>query len=512
MAYEIFGAIRIGSLRQELCIYQIGPSSRMKLLDRAAAVLPLGAETVSRRQLSAKSVEELCAVLSGFLEVMKSYKTGAFRAYATMALRDASNVDIVIDQIKVRTGIQVSVISNSEQRFLNYKALAAQNDAFDETIRTGTMIVDAGYGSMQFSLFDKGTLVSTENIPLGPMRLLNTFREMRFTDEQLREHVAELAEVELGNYKKLYLKNREIEHIVGIGETVNELFTKGGGLGTKAQHLAAEDALSLCRRICCMTADELDALFSGGREYAQLMLATAIACERMIRKIGCRDLWFPRTHFCDGVAAEYAEKQKYLKLSHNFENDIVAEARNMAKRYRVGAEHADMVERYVLAVFDAVRKISGLSRRDRLLLQIAAILHTCGKFISIKNGTECSYQVIRNTEMIGLSHAERELIAETVRYHTGEFDYHEAARIGNPVRMAKMTAILSLANALDRSHKGQLQDVRAHVDETAGEFVIMTGCAEDLTLERLSIRQRGAFFEEIYGLRPVLHQKKGSMT
>ena len=30
MAYELFGAIRIGSVEQELCIYEIGPSKGVR--------------------------------------------------------------------------------------------------------------------------------------------------------------------------------------------------------------------------------------------------------------------------------------------------------------------------------------------------------------------------------------------------------------------------------------------------------------------------------------------------
>jgi exopolyphosphatase/guanosine-5'-triphosphate,3'-diphosphate pyrophosphatase len=40
------------------------------------------------------------------------------------------------------------------------------------------------------------------------------------------------------------------------------------------------------------------------------------------------------------------------------------------------------------------------------------------------------------------------------------------------------------------------------------ELVISTDYAGDVTLERLSIASRGDFFEEIFGIRPVLKQKK----
>ena len=508
MAYEIFGAIRIGSIQQELCIYEISPSKGIRLLDRAVAMLALGNDTVSKGHLSNERVDELCRLLNDFAGVMRAYKTDACRAYATMALRDAANAPIVIDQIKVRTGLTVSIISNSEQRFINYKALALESRSFDEIIRTGTMIVDSGYGSLQLSLFDKEALVTTENMPLGAVRLLNSFRDMRFTDEQLKEHVAEIADVELDNYKKLYLKNYEVENLVAIGDNVTQLLLHGNKKNLPDTFLSAEEALQTCRTIRTLRLDALETMFSGGREYARLILVTALVFERLLERLGCRRVYVPGTCFCDGIAAEYAEKQKLIKLGHNFENDIVAEARNMAKRYRCNTEHAAAVEQCALTLFDAVRRQGGLSRRDRLLIQIAAILHTCGKFISMKNDSICSFHIINNTEMIGISHEERKMIAAVVLYHSKGYDYEAAEKIGAPVRIAKLTAIMSLANALDRSHCGKLAGVKIRADEKTGELVISANREGDLTLERLALESSSEFFEELFGLKPVLRQKQ----
>lgn len=98
---------------------------------------------------------------------MKGYKVQAYRAYATSALRDARNNQIVLDHIKVRTDLDVKIISNSEHRFISYKAIAAKDAEFNKIIQKGTAIVDAGFGSLQLTLFDKENLVTTQNLPWG---------------------------------------------------------------------------------------------------------------------------------------------------------------------------------------------------------------------------------------------------------------------------------------------------------------------------------------------------------
>lgn len=56
--------------------------------------------------------------------------------------------------IKNRTGLDIEVLSNSEQRFLDYKAIASKGEGFQKIIEKGTAIVDIGGGSVQISLFD----------------------------------------------------------------------------------------------------------------------------------------------------------------------------------------------------------------------------------------------------------------------------------------------------------------------------------------------------------------------
>ena len=74
------------------------------------------------------------------------------------------------------------------------------------------------------------------------------------------------------------------------------------------------------------------------------------------------------------------------------------------------------------------------------------------------------------------------------------------------VRMLKMAAILRLANGMDRSHLQRIQDVRVTVKDN--ELKIMANTIYDITLEQGLMENRAHFFEQIFGLRPVLRQKR----
>ena len=159
-----------------------------------------------------------------------------------------------------------------------------------------------------------------------------------------------------------------------------------------------------------------------------------------------------------------------------------------------------------------MRKYHGLGKRERLLLQISAILHDCGKYISMSVPGECSYNIIMSTEIIGLSHMEREMVANIVRFNTKELVSYERFQ-GHLTEQAylivmKLTALLRLANALDRSHKQKINHMKISMKNQ--QLLVVIDTMEDITLEKERFEQKADFFEEIYGIRPILKQKRGA--
>ena len=512
MAVDTFAAINVGSFELELGIYEISARSGIRQIDRMRHVISLGSETYKNGKISYGMVEELCQVLGDFSAVMKTYRVKDYRAYATSAMREARNSQIVIDQIRVRTGIEVRIISNSEQRFLSYKAVASRDAEFDKNIRSGTAIVDVSFGSMQISLFDKNLLISTQNLPLGVLRIRGLLSPVRTTLEKNRELIAEMVDNELFNYKKMYLKDRQIQHVIGIGEIILYMF-RFENRGAAMERVSREEFDAFYERLSRMSESEMEEHFGVNSEYAALLMPGAIIYKKIMELSGAEMLWIPGIRLCDGIAAEYAMDSKKLRLKHNFDNDIITASRNMAKRYRCQSSHAEAVEKYALEIFDVMKKYHGMGARERLLLQIAVILHACGKFISVKNSNECAYNIIMSTEIIGISHPERVMIADIVRYNIRDFDYNmvreETGMAENrdaTILTAKLTAILRLANSMDRGQRQKLKNCRITVKN--GKLIVSTEYPGDITLEAMSFEQKAEFFEEIFGIRPVLKQKR----
>ena len=519
MAIKLFAAIDVGSFELELGIYEVSAKYGIRLVDHVRHVIALGRDTYNDGKISYELVDEMCRVLKEFADIMKSYRVEDYRAYATSAMREAKNNQIVLDQIRVRTGIEVQIISNSEQRFISYKAIASRDAEFNKIIQKGTAIVDVGFGSMQISLFDKEALVSTQNMLLGVLRIREMMSNIQANVNMENTLIEEMVDNELLTFKKMYLKDREIKNLIGIGECILYL-SRGSESERRVERITADEYKKFFDSLVEMPLYQLEEQFGVNNEYAALLVPAAIIYRRVLELTGAEMFWIPGIRLCDGIAASYAEEGKAVKFSHDFTEDILAASRNMAKRYKCHAPHTLDMEKHVLNIFDTMKRYHGMGKRERLLLQIAAILHACGKFIGMKNSGESAYNIIMSTEIIGLSHMEREIIANVVRYNSMAFDYNKVAFNDDLFRdsrgelshnditilIAKLTAILRLSNALDRSHKQKLSDCRMNVKED--KLLVTTSYSGDITLEAVAFEQKADFFEEIFGIRPVLKQKR----
>ena len=518
MAVTTFAAIDVGSYDLQLAIYQISQKNRIACLDHVRKTVAAGTDTYSEGKISYQMIDEMCGILRDFIGIIHEYQVKDYRAYATSALREAENSQLVLDQIRVRTGIQVRILSNSEQRFLCYKAIAIKENEFQKIIKKGTAIVDVGSGSTQLSLFDKDALVTTQYLQLGAVRIREILGHLDHDDYETRTLIQELVDNDIDTFRKMFLKDREIRNLIATGICalyLNRMKGMGNGaennVENSADKVTAGEFMDFYSRIELMDYEQIALDMDIPVEHAYLMKPSAMIYKKMIEVTGAELLWIPGVNLCDGIVAEYGEEKRLIRFPHDFTEDILVAARNISKRYMGNKKHNQSLEKLVLNIFDSMKKYHGLGRRERLLLQLSAILHDCGKYISMRDPAESSYHIVMATEIIGISHREREIVAYIVKYNTGRYEYE---KIMNEVRnqetsiiIAKLVAIMRVANAMDRSHKQKFDNVKITLKNQ--KLIITTDSAEDIALEQALFVKKADFFEEVYGIRPVLKRRKG---
>ena len=76
---------------------------------------------------------------------------------------------------------------------------------------------------------------------------------------------------------------------------------------------------------------------------------------------------------------------------------------------------------------------------------------------------------------------------------------------GDRITTAKLVAIFRLANALDKSRKQKLKDIKVRLKND--KLIISSQSGENFYLEMWAFRQCAPFFKEVFGYEPELSVK-----
>lgn len=512
MSLRTFAAIDVGSFELTMKIFEYPGKNEIREIDCISRRLELGSDTYTDGKISREKMDELCRTLKEFAGIMRMYQVEAYRAYGTSAIRETENTSIIQDQIAQRTGIRVEILSNSEQRFLDYKSVASKGESFRRIIEDKTAILDIGGGSIQISLFDNDTLVSTQNLRLGVLRIQEYINRFEVRHSRMENFIDEMAMAQLSNYRKLYLKDQEIRNLIVIDDYISPWAVRSVK-GDSGRAVLDRDAFEvLLNKLRGKSPAQAARAMELPEEKLPLVFVSAVLTARIADLMGAEQIYVPGVTLCDGMAYEYAESKKMFCGEHDFEKDILACAVNISRRYMGSKKRSETLENITTTIFAGMKKVHGLGKRELLYLRLAAILHDCGKYISMVNIGETSYNIIMATEIIGLSHAEREIVANIVRFNHSRFIYYGQPGAGSgldreaSLTVAKLTAILRLAGGLDRSHKQKLKGLRAVLK--GDQLILTVDTVEDITLEKGFFEEKGEFFREVFSVEPVLKQRR----
>ncbi len=279
---KMFAAIDVGSYELAMKIFELGGKAGVKEIDCVRHRIDIGNDTFHTGMIGPRKMDELCDILTGFKKVMESYQVTDYLAYGTSAIRETVNTSVVLDQIEERTGIKVSVLSNSEQRFLEYKGAALKSD-FDEHIKKGTAFLDIGGGSSQITLFNDGHLVTTVNLHLGTLRIRSKMREIEpvYSDQELL--IGEIVSNELDYFKTLYLRDLKVENIIIIDDYISAISRQvGDRLG---EHITSRVYKEIMKALSVKTTYQIAERLFIPEDNVSLLIPSSIIVDKVLSTI-----------------------------------------------------------------------------------------------------------------------------------------------------------------------------------------------------------------------------------
>lgn len=163
--------------------------------------------------------------------------------------------------------------------------------------------------------------------------------------------------------------------------------------------------------------------------------------------------------------------------------------------------HMVQVARLALQLFDELRELHREDPPARAILETSALLHDIGFSVSEQAHHKHSRDAILQMPLPGFSPVEQQMIACIARYHRGAVPDKKHRLFGELPREMRQTvrhlsAILRVADGLDRSHQCAVRQIRCALAESRVQVCLMASGAMAENL--LGVQKKKAWFETLF--------------
>ena len=165
----IAAGIDIGSNSIRMLVAKVSSGKIIEMLASERATTRLASGIKSSGILSESSFNLSIDTLKHFKSVIDKFKVSKIKAFATSAVREASNGIEFINAVK-EIGIPVEIISGTTEANLVYRGVCTGLD-----IGQKPLIFDTGGGSTEFISAENGKIIFAESYKIGVVKLVDQF-------------------------------------------------------------------------------------------------------------------------------------------------------------------------------------------------------------------------------------------------------------------------------------------------------------------------------------------------
>jgi exopolyphosphatase/guanosine-5'-triphosphate,3'-diphosphate pyrophosphatase len=508
---RLVGVLDMGASAIRLVVAEIDATGSIRVVEEASRGVLLGRDAFSSGTIRSRTIDASLAALEGFRQILQNYGVQQLRAVATSAVREARNRDLFLDRIRGRTGIAFEIINEAEESRLVFLALRHALHARAGLNAAWTLLAEVGGGSTSLTLVHQGQPTRSGVYALGAVRLRQQLdlRGQRH-DVQLALLKRSIANV-IGEIR-IEIPLQQITHVVAIGGDIRFAASQiaQGELEDGMREIGRDAFMAFCDEIEQLDEDRLVDRFRLPAVEAETLVPALLVYRTLLSETSADRLSISDVSLRAGVLLDLATPGG--REIEDFERHVLASAEAVGQKYSFDQDHGRHVARLAIRLFDEFRDEHGLSNRERLLLQVAALLHDIGTYVSLRAHHRHTQYLVAAAQIFGLSDDETSIVSNIARYHrrgAPQLSHGPYAVLDRRDRLIvdKLAALLRIANALDAEHLQKVQDLRV-VWHTAGWIVELHGTG-DLNMEQLAASARADMFVATFG-RQLLIRPAGA--
>ncbi|MEM9407793.1 MAG: Ppx/GppA phosphatase family protein, partial [Acidobacteriota bacterium] len=456
-----FGIVDLGSNTARLVVYECRPPHWYRLVDSIREPVRLAEGMQDDGSLQPEALERARAALWLFADYARAAELDDVHTFATSAVREATNRDLLLDQLPKMGLSSFEVLSGEQEAALGVCAVANAFDLED------AWVMDLGGGSAQISLMRGGQFVRGTAFPLGAVRLFDRFlAESQEADGKAsRESLERLdAFVESELAQTLDAVAEDDLPILAMGGTVRNLARiaqKEEDYPLPQLHsypLSYESLDRIARKLSGSNQAERERTGGLSLDRADIIVPGARVFRHVLERSGRSEL------LISGVGVrEGAFFRRFLPEPHRIEDVRKFAVGNLFSHYPQPRLHTEHVRRLAERLFEGLTPLHNLDDSWRELLTAAATLHDIGMTIGYYRHHRHGAFLVSSSALHGFDHREHALITLLVHYHRkGEPSGRHLSpllRSGDLRALGVLSVCLRMAEHLERSRSARIDEV-----------------------------------------------------
>jgi exopolyphosphatase/guanosine-5'-triphosphate,3'-diphosphate pyrophosphatase len=506
-APKLVAVVDIGATSIRMAIAEIGEGGHFRTLESLAQAVSLGKDTFSTGAIDPATTEECVRVLKSYRQKLTEYgitRPDQIHVVATSAVREALNRQLFLQRIYVATGFNVEPFDEAAVNRVTYLGVLPLLASEPRLAEAQTLIVEVGGGSTEVLLIDHGDVAFAHTFRLGSLRLRKTLEAFHAPVGKVRA-IMESQIARIVDHVRKHVPAGQSLIMIALGGDIRfataELLPSWDGHSLATVPVA--ELRKLTEKTVAQSVDEILHKFHLAVPDAEALGPALLTYVRLARALLLEEILVSPLNLRDGLIKEMASRDEWTE---NFTHQIIRSALDFGRRFGFDEPHGRHVAELSRMLFRALQPEHQLGIRYEVILYVAALLHDVGYAVSARSHHKHSMYLIANGDLFGLSQKDVLLAALTARYHRRSSPkpiHEDYATLDweSRTNVAKMAAMLRLADALDRTNSQRVKNIQCMREDN--RLIISVPGADDLSIEQLAVQQKSALFKEIFGM-PVL--------
>jgi exopolyphosphatase / guanosine-5'-triphosphate,3'-diphosphate pyrophosphatase len=497
-------AIDVGSNSIHMIVAQADADGAVTTLWRMKEPVGLGRASFPSRRLSRVAMDTALNTLARFKQAALQRQAERVVAIATSAVREATNGGDLIERAKHEVGLNLKICSARDEARLIYLGVRHACDLTDRP----HLIIDIGGGSVEFIVGDGRRASMLESRKLGASRMTARFVHSDPISKSDREALQRYYDRELtplcANIEAL-----EPVAVIGTSGTLENIAAMCGtpstseGNGASSPGVIERDRFAkLLEALTVSDTKQRSKLRGLDDQRKDQIVAGAMLVGELFERLQLKRFTLCGAALREGILIDYlARHMPDLAIRRDVPDPRRRSVLDLARRCDWHQSHSEHVASLCMKLFDELRALHKLGPVERELIEHAALLHDIGWHIGRTGHHKHSMYLIAHGDLKGFLPEEVQTIANIARYHrkaTPSKKHDPYTNLSPKCRRVVDvgSALLRLADGLDRSHAGVITDLRCRIGADAVNCVLNP--RSDAELEIWGARRKMKWFEKVF--------------